>query len=108
MLITFARRSRQTGPAGNLSIFNASPGDELMKHVSQPNNILLFAVASLIIGFAVTARAQTATPTPSPAPTPQPSPLPVSTANPADVATMDAIADALYDVISGRPGKRDS
>jgi hypothetical protein len=78
-----------------------------MKRVAQSNNVLRLAVASLIIGFAVTARAQTATPTATPAPTPQPSPLPVSTAKPEDVATMDAIVAALYDVISGPPGKRD-
>src|SRR3954463_2947661 len=100
MLITFARRSRQTGPPVSLSIFNASPGDEPMKRVSQHNSILRLAVASLIIGFAVSARAQTPTPTP----TPQPSPLPVSTAKREDVATMDAIVAALYDVISGPPG----
>lgn len=74
-----------------------------MKRVSQLNSILRLAIATLIFGFAVSARAQTATPTPSP----QPSPLPVSNANPADVATMDAIVAALYDVISGPPGKRD-
>src|SRR6185436_6138622 len=107
MLITFAPRSRQTGPAGALSIFNASPGDALMKRISQSNSILRLAVAGLIIGFAVTARAQTATPTPTPQSSPQPSPLPVSTAKPEDVATMDAIVTALYDVISGPPGKRD-
>ena len=59
------------------------------------------------IGFAAGAQAQTPTPTPTSTATPQPSPLPVSTANPADVATMDAIIAALYDVISGPPGKRD-
>ena len=31
----------------------------------------------------------------------------VPAANPADVATMDSIVAALYDVISGPPGKRD-
>ena len=63
----------------------------------------LFAVVS--IGSGLTVHAQT--PTPTPAATPQPSPLPVSTAKPEDVATMDAIVAALYDVISGPPGKRD-
>jgi hypothetical protein len=76
-----------------------------MKGVSQSNSILRLAFASLIIGFAVTARAQTATTTP--AATPQTPPLPVSNAKPEDVATMDAIVAALYDVISGPPGKRD-
>src|ERR1051325_5687173 len=63
----------------------------------------LFAVVS--IGSGLTVHAQT--PTPTPAETPQASPLPVSTAKPEDVATMDAIVAALYDVISGPPGKRD-
>ena len=70
-------------------------------------------IAALVVFGAAAASAQTPTPTPSSTPTPtptatpQPSPLPVSTANPADVATMDAIVAALYDVISGPPGKRD-
>src|ERR1051325_10678669 len=59
----------------------------------------LFAVVS--IGSGLTGHS------PTPAATPQPSPLPVSTAKPEDVATMDAIVAALYDVISGPPGKRD-
>src|SRR5215831_19744286 len=63
----------------------------------------LFLMTAIAIAFASSVHAQT----PSPTPTPQPSPLPVSTANPADVATMDAIVGALYDVISGPPGKRD-
>src|SRR5437763_14963061 len=63
----------------------------------------LWIVAMALFGAAAAAQP----PTPTPAPTPQPSPLPVSTANPADVATMDAIVAALYDVISGPPGKRD-
>src|SRR5207237_7966033 len=67
-----------------------------------PRATLLIAVM-VLLGAAASAQ----TPPPTPAPTPQPSPLPVSTANPADVATMDAIVAALYDVISGPPGKRD-
>src|SRR5204863_1393939 len=43
---------------------------------------------------------------PRPTATRRPSPLPVSRANPADVATMDAIVASLYNVISGPPGKR--
>ena len=65
--------------------------------------------AILTIGFALAAMASVSVSaqTPTPTPTPQPSPLPVSTAKPADVATMDAIVASLYDVISGPPGKRD-
>jgi len=68
--------------------------------------VALLIAAMALFGAAV-ASAQTPTPTPTSTPQPSPSPLPVSTANPADVATMDAIVAALYDVISGPPGKRD-
>src|SRR5438045_5886398 len=65
---------------------------------------LLFVAA--IVSLAINARAQTSTPIP----TPQPSPAQTATAgppaNPADVATMDAIVASLYDVISGPPGAR--
>jgi hypothetical protein len=50
------------------------------------------------IGVAVNVRAQTPTPTP-PAATQAPAAIPP--ANPSDVATMDAIIAAVYDVISG-------
>src|SRR5436190_12891673 len=62
---------------------------------------LTICLAVLVLAAGI--QAQTATPTPQPTP----SPLPVSTAKPADVATMDAIVASLYDVISGPPGKRD-
>ena len=65
-------------------------------------NLQALSLIALAIALALTAHGQTPTPTP----TPQPSPLPVSTADPADVATMDAIVASLYDVISGPPGKR--
>ncbi len=82
--------------------------------------VLLFAVA----GQAERAAAQqpSATPPPSrpsatpppaqPAQTPpqtpstSPAPAPVPAANPADVASMDAIIAAVYDVISGPAGKK--
>src|SRR6476619_4934330 len=51
------------------------------------------------IGFAVGAPAQTPSPTPPPTATPSPAAIPP--ANPADVATMDSIIAAVYDVISG-------
>src|SRR5437016_11399228 len=75
------------------------------------HNICLHSLtrAALLIAVMVLLGASSSaqTPTPTPTPTPQPSPLPVSTAKPADVATMDAIVASLYDVISGPPGKRD-
>jgi len=70
--------------------------------------ILWFLGLILISTLASTASAQAPSTSPSPAPAPhqtatQPS---VPAANPADVATMDAIVSALYDVISGPPGPR--
>ena len=65
-------------------------------------NLQALSLIALVIVLAAMTHGQTPTPTP----TPQPSPLPVSTAEPADVATMDAIVASLYDVISGPPGKR--
>ena len=61
----------------------------------------------LATGFLLAAMSAVSAFAQTPTPTPQPSPLPVSTAKPADVATMDAIVASLYDVISGPPGKRD-
>jgi hypothetical protein len=69
-------------------------------------NVLLVArafkvlIAVSAIGFSASVQAQTPTPTPqaSPAQTPAAATPP---ANPADVATMDAIVSAVYDVISG-------
>src|SRR5437868_561448 len=71
----------------------------------------LIILVMVFLAATASAGAQTPTPTPqaspTPTPTPQPSPLPVSTAKPSDVGTMDEIVTALYDVISGPPGKRD-
>ena len=53
----------------------------------------------LAIGFAVGVSAQTQSPTPPATATPSPAAIP--SANPADVATMDSIIAAVYDVISG-------
>ena len=53
-----------------------------------------------MMAIAMSAHAQTPTPTP-PAPTQM-----ASTANPADVATMDSIIASLYNVISGPAGQR--
>jgi hypothetical protein len=64
--------------------------------------VLVIATSSIT---SVATHAQT--PTPTPTPTPQASPAAnTPPANPADVATMDAIVAALYDVISGPPGPR--
>lgn len=56
--------------------------------------IFLFVAA-----FAISANAQTPTPTPAAQSTPAPAAPPA--ADPKDVATMDAIVAAVYDVISG-------
>lgn len=70
------------------------------------NSIFSFLALLLIsITFGLAAHAQTPTPSPTPAVTPaQTASAPA--ANPADVATMDSIVAALYDVISGPPGTR--
>ena len=56
------------------------------------------------IGLAATIQAQTPTPSPQTSPLASPAQSPAATtppANPADVATMDSIIAAVYDVISG-------
>ena len=63
---------------------------------------LALLLISMVFGVAVLA--QTPTPTPAPSTTPVQTAPPA--ANPADVATMDSIIAALYDVISGPPGTR--
>ena len=67
-------------------------------------NIRLFTISLLLIGLTSTMKAQGQT---QPSATPAPTAQTVPAANPADVATMDSIIAALYDVISGPPGKRD-
>ena len=67
-------------------------------------NIRPFTISVLLIGLTSTMKAQSQT---QPSPTPAPTAQTVPAANPADVATMDSIIAALYDVISGPPGKRD-
>lgn len=71
------------------------------------NSILSFLALLLVstaIGF--TAKSQTPTPSPAPTSTPAQTTAPAPAANPADVATMDSIVAALYDVISGPAGPR--
>jgi len=60
--------------------------------------------AILLFVICVTLTMTTSAQTPSPTPTPTPA---APAANPADVATMDAIVGALYTVISGPAGPRD-
>jgi hypothetical protein len=66
-------------------------------------NFHLFSLIAITGALIMTTKAQTPSPTPTPA---QTAPVPPA-ANPADVATMDLIIAALYDVISGPAGKRD-
>lgn len=68
----------------------------------------MFAIVAAVwfaVAIASTANAQTPTPTPTPTPSASAAPA-IPAANPADVATMDSIVAALYDVISGGPGPR--
>ena len=61
----------------------------------------------IALGLTIATQAQTPTPTPAPSAAPAPTTPAIPAANPADVATMDSIIAAVYDVISGPPGKRD-
>ena len=69
--------------------------------------IKLILVLSLTLLGAGVAAAQTEKSAPSPTPASNaPTPEPLPAANPADVASMDAIIAAVYDVISGPAGKK--
>jgi hypothetical protein len=63
-------------------------------------NIRMLSLVAITICLIMTAKAQTAAPSPSPASAPS------AVANSADVATMDSIIAAVYEVISGPAGKR--
>jgi hypothetical protein len=71
-----------------------------------------FVLCCLILSlFCINTYAQVEKPTPQPSPMPnqqsQPAPTPSTpAANPADVASIDAILTAVYDVISGPAGKK--
>lgn len=66
----------------------------------------IFMLAALaFMTMAITASSNAQTPTPSPTPAASPAAT-IPAANPADVATMDSIVAALYDVISGPPAPR--
>ena len=67
---------------------------------------LSFAFA-FTVGSFMAAKAQTPSPTPTPIPTPQVIPaLAMPPADAKDVATMDAIVAAVYEVISGPAGQK--
>src|SRR5207247_483704 len=66
--------------------------------------LFLFPAIALAVTMGLTARAQTPTPTPPTTPAQAVTAMPA--ANPADVATIDSMVAALYDVISGPPGAR--
>jgi hypothetical protein len=70
---------------------------------------LLVLSLGMAVALAAPVRAQEQAPAPKPAPAPAQTPTPPAApvANPADVASPDAILAALYDVISGPAGKRD-
>src|SRR5438128_3610794 len=61
-------------------------------------SLFLFSAMALALTMSLTARAQTPTPTPSSTPAQALPAMPA--ANPTDVATIDSIVAALYDVIS--------
>src|SRR5205807_6267219 len=67
-------------------------------------SLFLFSLIALTVMMSLTARAQTPTPTPSSMPAQAGPAMPA--ANRADVATIDSMVAALYDVISGPPGAR--
>lgn len=69
--------------------------------------VLLLMLPLGAAALPVCVRAQEQAPAPKPAPAPAPTPPAAPVANPADVASPDAILAALYDVISGPAGKRD-
>ena len=71
-------------------------------------SIRFLSLIAIPIALSMTARTQTPTPTPMPQASPtaaQTAPT-IPAADPKDVATMDSIVAAVYDVISGPAGKR--
>jgi hypothetical protein len=60
----------------------------------------------ITVGFPANVRAQSASASPTPTAPAQATPPATPAANAADVATMDSVVAALYDVISGPPGPR--
>ena len=81
-----------------------------MRFISTAGRFVLPIVVIICCAVGV-ATAQSEKPSPSPAPSPMPKPQPSETpatpvANPADVASIDSIIAAVYDVISGPAGKK--
>jgi hypothetical protein len=70
-----------------------------MRYFSIVGRVCQLLIVVSAFGFTIGVCAQTPTPTPPPTTTPSPAAIPP--ANPADVATMDSIISAVYDVISG-------
>jgi hypothetical protein len=73
--------------------------------------ITILATLTILVGVGTTAAQGKQQPMPMPMPTPSPKPLVVETpaipaANPTDVASLDSIIAAVYDVISGPAGKK--
>ena len=71
-------------------------------------SVRFLSLIAIPIALSMAARAQTPTPTPMPQASPTPAQTAPTTpaADPKDVATMDSIVAAVYDVISGLAGKR--
>ena len=70
-----------------------------MKHILSIRRACQTLAVIAVAAFALGVHGQTPTPTPTAAATATPAAIPA--ANPADVATMDSIIAACYDVISG-------
>jgi hypothetical protein len=68
--------------------------------------ISITGLCALLMCAGLSVSAQTPAPAATPSPAAAQTPAAVPAANPADVATMDAIVASLYDVISGPPGPR--
>ena len=71
--------------------------------------ITLLATLTILVGFGTTAAQGKQQPMPMPTPSPKPlvvEPPAIPAANLADVASLDSIISAVYDVISGPAGKK--
>ena len=75
----------------------------------RPAIITVLATLTILVGFGTTAAQGKQQPMPMPTPSPKPRVLEtpaIPAANPADVASLDSIIAAVYDVISGPAGKK--
>lgn len=77
-----------------------------MNSITKP--VIILSLSFCATSTTLSQQPTPATPQPSASPRPQASDTPaaIPTANPSDVASMDAIIAALYDVISGPAGKK--